>query len=303
MSDSEPEHAPLIAVSGATGHVGAELCRLLLAGGARERALGREAARLKAIGADEPALGSLDDTMGLKKALAGATAIFAMIPPNLASGDFRAYARRIIDAFMQAIPASGATHVVALSSIGADLDAGNGPIAALHELETRLAQLGINVLALRPAFFLENHLAGARFVKHRGVYGTPLRPDVALPMIATRDIAAVAAKRLLARDFTGSSVLELHGAKEYTMADVARTLGKEIGRPDLAYAQFPYDEAQQAMVGMGMSTDMARLYIEMNRGFNDGVIKPSQPRTAQTTTPTTLGQFAKQFAAAYKGAN
>jgi uncharacterized protein YbjT (DUF2867 family) len=293
---------PIIAVSGATGHIGSELCKALLAGGVKVRALGREAARLKAIGPVEPALGSLDDAMYLKKALSGVAAVFAMIPPNMASTDFRGYQRRIVRSWVEALQASSATHVVALSSIGADLPEGTGPIAGLHEMEQQLAPLKANVLFLRPTYFLENHFAGIGMIKGMGLYGSPLRPDMAIPQIATRDIAAVAAKRLIARDFTGKSVLELLGAKDYAMNDVARTLGKEINKPDLGYAQFPYEDAEKAMVGAGLSADMARLYIEMTRAFNDGRIKATQGRSPTTTTPTTLGQFAKQFAAAYKAA-
>jgi uncharacterized protein YbjT (DUF2867 family) len=293
---------PVIAVGGATGHIGSELCKALLAGGAQVRALGRDAARLKAIGAVEPALGSLDDTMYLKKAVSGATAAFVLIPPNMASTDFRGFQRRITKSWVEALQASSVAHVVALSSVGADLPEGTGPIAGLHELEQQLATLKAHVLFLRPTYFLENHLAGLRMIKGMGMYGSALRGDLAIAQIATRDIAAVAAKRLLARDFTGKSVLELLGAKDYAMTDVARTLGKEIGKADLAYAQFPYEDAEKAMVGAGLSADMARLYIEMTRAFNDGRIKPTQGRSPTTTTPTTLGQFAKVFAAAYKAA-
>lgn len=292
----------LYAVSGATGHIGRELANALLAAGKRVRVLGRDAGKLKAFKGAETAIGSLDDPMYLKKALSGTTAVFAMIPPNLATSDYRGYSRRITESYLQAIPAGGAMHVVALSSVGAHLAEGAGPVNALHEMEERFAALAANVLFLRPGYFFENQLASVGMVKAMGIIGSPLKPDVKIPMIATRDIAAVAAKRLIALDFTGRSVLELHGAKDYTMADVARTLGKEINKPDLPYVEFPYEDAQKAMEGMGISADVARLFIEMNKGFNEGLIAPTQKRSAETTTPTTLGQFAKQFAAAYKAA-
>jgi uncharacterized protein YbjT (DUF2867 family) len=291
---------PLIAVGGATGNIGSELCRLLLAGGARVRALGRDRATLQRLGAVEPAPGSLDDAMGLGKALQGTDAVFAMVPPNLATTDYRGYCRRIVESWARGIDAAGVTHVVALSSIGAEQAADNGPIAALHELEERFAQLRANVLFLRPTYFLENHFAALGMIRGMNLYGSPMKGDLAIPMIATRDIAAVAAKRLLGRDFTGKTVLELLGAKEYTLADVARTLGKEIGKPDLPYVQFPEADAKQAMLGMGISENVAGLFLEMQRAFNDGRIRATQPRSSQTTTPTTLGQFAKQFAAAFK---
>lgn len=291
---------PLYVVAGATGHIGTELVKRLVAAGKRVRALGRDAGKLKRTGAAETAMGSLDDAMFLKRAVADATAVFALVPPHYASGDYPGFQRRTVESWAQALPASGATHVVALSSLGAHLPAGTGPIAGLHAMEQRFAGLVPHLLLLRPAYFLENHLAGLGMVRGMNIYGSAIAPGVAMPMIATRDIAAVAAAQLGALEFQGTQVRELLGARDYTHAEVARTIGKEIGKPDLPYVQFPYEDARKSMIGGGLSPSVADGYIEMSKAFNDGLIKPTQPRDARTTTPTTLGQFAKQFAAAYK---
>lgn len=77
-------------------------------------------------------------------------------------------------------------------------------------------------------------------------------------------------------------------------------LGRAIGKPSLPYIQFPYEDAEKAMTGMGLSPDVARSYIEMYRAFNDGIIKPTEPRSAKNTTPTSFETFAEEFAAIYK---
>jgi uncharacterized protein YbjT (DUF2867 family) len=293
---------PLHLVTGASGHIGGVIARSLLDAGERVRVVARDAAKLQAFAARgaEVVAGSLDDAAVTKQAYAGVTAAFVMVPPNYAHPDQRAHARAVIDGAMAALPGSEVTHVVALSSIGAQLRTGTGPIAGLHELEARLAGLPIAVLNLRPAYFLENHFGALGTIPGMGVYGAAIRPDLPFAMVATADIGAVAAKRLMARDFAGNDVLELQGAAEYTMAEAAAALGAAIGKPGLPYVQFPLEGARQAMLGMGMSADGAGKLLEMVVAFNDGAIRFTQPRSPATTTPTTLAQWAQRdFAAAF----
>jgi uncharacterized protein YbjT (DUF2867 family) len=113
-----------------------------------------------------------------------------------------------------------------------------------------------------------------------------------MAQIATRDIGEVAARRLLALDWSARTVHELHGQRDLTMTDVAAALGKAIGKPDLRYVAFPYPEAEKGMVAAGLPADLAALYVDMAKGFNDGRAKPTQPRTAATTTPTSIEKWA-----------
>jgi uncharacterized protein YbjT (DUF2867 family) len=294
---------PIYVITGATGHVGSGICSLLLAKGRRVRAIARNAERLRELadrGADVHA-GSLEDAAFVAGVLRGATAVFAMIPPNPAAGDFRAYAGAIIDAYARAIPASGVNYVVDLSSLGAHLKQGAGVIDVLHQLEERLDAIpGLDVLHLRPTYFLENHLNAMPLIDEHGIIGGALDAGLRLPMIATRDIAAVAARRLQDLDFVGASVLELHGADEFSMDDAARVIGRAIGKPELRYVRFSYDDARAAMVGMGLSESFTDELLVMYRAFNEGMITPTQPRSAATTTSTTLEDFAQVFAEAYR---
>lgn len=297
---------PLYVLLGATGHVGGGIASRLLDQKKRVRVVGRSAERLAPLAARgaEVAAGSLEDPAFAARALAGAGAAFLLIPPHMAAPSFRAYQSRIVDALARAVEAARPGHVVTLSSIGAQLAAGNGPIAGLHELEQRLAAAkGVNLLHLRPGFFMENHLASVGMVKQMGLLGSALRADLPMQSIATRDIAEAGARRLAALDFEGQGTLELMGPRDVTMAEVARAIGRAIGKPDLPYVQFPYDEARKGMVGAGLRPDMADLYVEMSRGFNDGIVRPTQPRSPATTTPTTIERFAEEiFAPAFRAA-
>jgi uncharacterized protein YbjT (DUF2867 family) len=298
MADRE-----IYVITGATGNIGSELTLRLLGAGKKVRAVGRSAERLQPLvdkGA-EAAVGSLDDVDFLTRAFTGAKIVYAMIPPNDTAADYRAYQRQTAEALVGAVRAAGVTHVIHLSSLGAHLPSGTGPIAGLHDSEQRFnAVEGLDVVHLRPTFFMENLLTGIGVIKAMGINGSPLRPDLALPMIATKDIAAVAAEYALAGDFTGSSVRDLWGPREYTMVEATRAIGEAIGKPDLQYVQFAYEDARQAMLGIGISASVADDYLEMEKAMNEEALRPTAERSAEKTTPTTIEQFAVEvFAPAF----
>ncbi|MDQ3253630.1 MAG: NAD(P)H-binding protein [Acidobacteriota bacterium] len=291
-------------ITGATGNIGHALAEKLLAGGHKVRALARSAERLKPL-ADkgaEPFIRELEDADFLTRAFRGAKAVFAMIPPNPTAPDWRAYQNRISESLASATRQARVAHVVTLSSIGAHLPVGTGPIAGLYDNEQRFDRLeGVNVLHVRPTFFMENLLSGIDIIKNMGVNGSPQAPELPMPMIATKDIAACIAPVLERADFEGKSVLELLGNSDVTMVEATRTLGEAIGKPDLRYVQFPYADTQQALLGMGLSQSVADSYIEMYRGFNEGTVRPTEERSPANTTPTTLEEFAREvFAPAYQ---
>jgi uncharacterized protein YbjT (DUF2867 family) len=194
--------------------------------------------------------------------------------------------------------------VVTLSSIGAHLFEGTGPIRGLHDLEKKLDRLGnAGVVHLRAAYFMENHLWNLPVIREHGVNGSPIRPDAPIPMVATRDIADEAARLLLVATLAGHSIRYLLGPRDLTMTEATRILGFAIGKPDLRYIQFPEEEARKAMSGMGMSDSVVEALLEMQRGFNAGRIRPTQERNASNTTPTTLEEFAQTvFARSYRAA-
>jgi uncharacterized protein YbjT (DUF2867 family) len=179
----------------------------------------------------------------------------------------------------------------------------NGPIAGLHLLEKRLDQIeGLHVVHLRPTYFMENELNSIGLIKSAGITGSPLKAEQAIPMIATRDIAAVATELLANPTFTGRSFRELLGPRDYAPRDTARILGQAIGKPELPYVQFPPADAHKAMVAAGLSPSLADDYVEMYDAFNEGRVRSLQGRSAATTTPTTLEDFARgSFAPAYGG--
>lgn len=293
----------MITVMGATGQVGGEVSRRLLQAGQKVRALGRSEdrlAELRRAGAATLAGGAADATF-LTSAFSGADAVFTLLPPDLHAPDYRAQQDQQGQAIVDAVRRSGVSHVVFLSSVGADQAAGTGPIAGLGAQEVLLRALaGTNVLALRPGFFFENFYASLPVIKHQGVIGDAVAPDVALPMVATRDIAAAAAAALAARDWSGFLVRELLGPRDLTHAEATRIIGESIGRPDLPYVRLADAEMVGALVGAGLSENVASLFVEMSRAFNEGRVRSLEGRNASNTTPTRLEDFAHELARAYR---
>jgi len=135
-----------------------------------------------------------------------------------------------------------------------------------------------------------------------GMLAGPVRSDVKLPIIATRDIGGVAAESLLKLNFEGKHSRELHGARDVSYDDAARIIGASIGKPDLAYKQLPAEQLKPALMQMGMSSNMADLLLEMAEALNSRHMTPLEPRTPASTTPTTIETFVKEvFLPAYRG--
>jgi uncharacterized protein YbjT (DUF2867 family) len=291
----------MYAVVGATGNTGSVVASSLLQQGESVRVIGRNAdrlARFAGMGADV-FVGSVADPDAAAEAFAGARGAYVMVPPDYAATDFRAYQRAVGEAIASGIAAAGVEYVLSLSSVGAQHAAGTGPIAGLHEFENRLNELPGKTLHLRAAYFMENFLIALDAVRSMGVMGTPLRPDIPIPMIATRDIGDVAARRLAALDFKGKSARELLGPREYTLEEATRILGESIGMPDLPYVQFPYEAAAEAFVAMGVHPETAGVFTEMYQAFNEGRVTPEEERSDRNTTPTTLEEFSVGLAAAF----
>jgi uncharacterized protein YbjT (DUF2867 family) len=175
-------------------------------------------------------------------------------------------------------------------------------VAGLARQERRLNALdGVNVLVLRPTYFMENLMGSIGMIKGMGINGSAIKPDVSFPLIAVQDIAPVAAEKLDTLDWKGKTVLPLLGPKDYTMQEITRALGTAIGKPDLQYVQFPADQAKQGMMqGMGVSASVADAYLGLSQGINLGVFN-IEKRNAATSTPTTIEQFSKDFAKAFGG--
>src|SRR5216683_312534 len=288
-------------ILGASGNTGSIIAISLLSEGKKVRVVGRDAGRLQCFvrqGA-EAFTTTVSDAAALTKAFRGARAAYLMLPPAKSWED----QKRDSDAIAKAVKESGLLYAVHLSSYGAQVPEGTGPVAGLHSSEQKLSAIsGLNVLHLRAAYFMENNLAATGMIHGMGMFGNALLPDVKLPMIATRDVGDYAAQRLLNLDFSGKQTRELLGERDLSMTEAAAVIARGIGKPDLRYEQFPYDQVEQVLTQMGVPPKGAALYIELYKANNAGILIPQEPRSPENTTPTSFEQFVQDvFAPAYHG--
>lgn len=290
---------------GSNGNITSKVASLLLARGAAIRVVGRSMKSLCTLGATgaDIAVGDLADASFLTQAFAGAQGVYTMIPAGESEPDMVAAQDRRGGAIASAIAASRVRRVVNLSSIGAHLSSGTGPIAGLHRQEQRLNALAADVLHVRPGYFFENHLAAIQMIAAAGFYADMTAPDVPLPMVATADIAEVVTRELLTPSAGGKRVLHLRASSLYTMSESTALIGAAIGKPDLAYVQADSRQGREALMEHGFSASGAAQIEEMSRAFSAGRLNGEYEKGPTEIAPTTLASFVKAvFKPAYAAA-
>ena len=288
-------------ITGATGNTGKVIASNLLEAGKKVRIISRDAEKAKELTDKGAELfhGSTDDIELLKNAFDGATAVYAMLPMKMQAEDYTAFQLKHANALAEAMEACKVNYVIALSSQGAHLESGSGVILGLHEMEQLFNKIdGLNTLNLRPCYFMENTLGMVGLAKESEIMGSPIKGDLSMPMIATKDIANYAAKRLLALDFEGNNHQDLLGAGNVTYQEIAKVFGTAIGKPDLNYVVFSYADFKGAFMGMGASESVADNMNEFIERVNAGEIFISK-RNEANTTPTTIEEFSHMFSYVY----
>ncbi|NCI46539.1 NAD(P)H-binding protein [Sediminibacterium soli] len=286
-----------IIVSGSLGNIGSVLTGILVAADHTVTVISSTPARQKDIEAAgaKAAIGSVTDAAFLAETCRGADALFAMTPPNLGGADVIANTTRAGQAYAAAVRASGIPRVVMLSSVGADLAAGNGPIAGLHNIEQLYHALeGVSVTYLRAGFFFTNFFNDIPLIRQAGIIGGNYPASLQMALVHPADIAAAAAEEL---QVTGAG----HTVR-YVVSDIRRpgeiagALGAAVGIPALAWVEFSDRQSLQGMVQAGLPEEIAGLYTEMGAGFRNGSIQHDfEKQGSPVTGNVKLVEFAKAF--------
>ncbi|MBL9006063.1 MAG: NAD(P)H-binding protein [Myxococcales bacterium] len=232
--------------------------------------------------------GSIDDAATLDQALHGARALFWLTPP-VGRPDFKVWATAAGAAAAAAAEKHGVKTVVMVSSVGAQTGDGTGPVSILRSVENEFQAHVPNFVALRAGFFMENLLMNLQSIGSGTIY-MPIPADVPAPMVATRDIAMMAASYLLCDGWRGHHIVGVHGPKDLTQNQVVAELSRVLGKT-VRYQQVPVEAAKQAMLGFGMPEFAVNIFGEMYQAIVDGRMRSAEPRTPQTTTTTTLREF------------
>lgn len=290
-----------IIITGSLGNISRPLSTKLAADGHEVTVISsdqKKSGEIAAIGANAAA-GNVNDVDFLTKTFTGADLVYLMVPTDFAAPDIKGSIQAIGEGYTRAVKASGVKKVVLLSSIGAHLEAGTGPIAGLHAVEEQLKKLDdTDLLFLRPSYFYNNFYDNIDMIKHAGIIGSNFGANQELVFADPEDIADAAAENI-EKGFTGQSVLYI-GSDKRTLGEVATILGKAIGKPELPWVEFTDEQAFKGMIDAGLPEDISKNYVEMGAAIRSGLIWDDfDLENAELIGKTKLEDFAVKFAAAY----
>jgi uncharacterized protein YbjT (DUF2867 family) len=286
-----------VAITTPSGHVGSAAADALLdlGGKIKVKLLGRRPNTLTRFihrGA-EIAVGPQDDADHLIDSTGDVDSLLWITPPGYGSDDVRAFQNRLATAGAKAVCVNQIPRVVNLSSIGADLHSGAGPISGLHDVEEILDDASNHITHLRPGFFFENLLWQVDLLREKSMFSLPISGSRRYPMVACRDIGRVAADLLSDDRWSGYSIRELHGPEDISFDEAAGILSDVLGKK-IAYVKCDRDQMRKSILETGSSENAADVLLEMYDAVENGLITTRQPRSAETTTPTTLAEFARE---------
>jgi uncharacterized protein YbjT (DUF2867 family) len=290
-----------IIITGSLGNISRPLTTQLIADGQEVTVISSNAeksAEIIQLGA-HAAIGSVSDQNFLVHTFTVADLVYLMVPPDFSASNFRGYIKSVGQHYANAVKAVGVKKVVLLSSIGAHLDHGTGPIAGLHDVEQIFDALeNLDILILRPAFFYNNFYANIDMIKHMGIIGSNYGADQAIVLADPKDIAAVAANKIK-EGFTGKNILYVASDKR-KLSEVALAIGTAIGKADLPWVAFDDTQAFDGMVGAGLPAEIANNYVEMGTAIRSAVLwEDFESKKITPVGQIKLEDFAAQFALAY----
>ncbi len=296
-----------VVVTGSLGHISKPLTEELVQNGHHVTVVSSKAEKQKDIeilGAIA-AIGSLENADFLAKTFTGADAAYCMVPPGNyfdPNFDLLAYYRRLGNNYAQAIRQSGVKRVVNLSTIGGNLEKGNGILLGAHDVEEILNELPseVSITHMRPTSFFYNLYAYTDSIKNQNVIAANYGAEDIVPWVSPFDIASAIAEEIVTTE-AGRRVRYV-ASDERTCHDTASVLGTAIGKPDLKWTIISGEQMQNGLEAIGMNPRIAAGLVEMYAGLHSGILAEDYYRNK----PKVLGKvkledFAKEFAAVFKG--
>lgn len=284
----------MIVVTTPTGHIGSQLVPHLLAAGMPVRVIARNPEKLSAEIQNrvEIVQGSTDDMKVLSQALRDADAFFWVVPPPFQHTDLNSYMLHFTKPACDAITAQGVKRVVGISSLGRGL-AKSALLSPAFAMDEMIARTGVSYRALWSPGFMENLLRQVQPIKDQGMFFGAGRPDIKTPLVATRDIAATAARLLLDDSCTGQGGLAVLGPEDLSCNDMACVMSEVLGKP-IRFQQIPPDNYKAQLMQSGASDAMAQGLVDLATDIYDRGIYNVEPRTLENTTPTTFRAWCDQ---------
>ncbi|WP_040807832.1 NAD(P)H-binding protein [Nocardia concava] len=289
----------MIVITAPTGHIGSRLLEILLETATRGeelRVIVRDPARLpEAVRSRvDIVTGSHGDADVVDRAFAGADAVFWLVPPDPSAPTQDAPFSGFTAAAAKAFTKHRVGHVVGVSALGRGTPFADraGHVTASLAMDDLIASTGVAFRALTNPSFMDNLLWQAISIRETGVFTGTVAPDRAAPMVATRDIAAAAARLLLDRSWTGTGEVPVLGPEDLAPNDLAHTMSEVLGRP-IGYQWQSLDDCRATLTARGTSEAMATAFVDMMRAKESG-LDDAVPRTEATASPTTFREWCEQ---------
>ena len=287
-------------ITGSIGHISKPVIEGLLKAGNEVRVVTSNVDRvneIETLGA-KALVGTVQDESFVKTAFRNADVVYTMIPPIWQTKNWRAAQNEVANNYVAAIKTNNVKYVVNLSSVGAHVGNGVGPVDGLYDFEQLLNAIdGLNVKHLRPSFFFYNLLAQIGLIKQAGIMGANWGDGEKVFLVHTKDIAAAALDELLNLNFSGHSVRYIFG-DERSGKEIASVLGKAINK-ELNWVVFTDEEQKQGLLQAGLPETHAKSYTDMGKALREGIMQNDARKNKPTLSPTKLEDFAQEFADAF----
>jgi uncharacterized protein YbjT (DUF2867 family) len=290
----------MIVITAPTGDIGSQVLHALLEnatpGNEELRVIARDPAKLSIQVRErvDVVTGSHGDADVVNRAFVGADAIFWLVPPDPAALSLEDAFSGFTEPAASAFSSHQVGHVVGISALGRGTAVAGraGLVTASLAMDDLIASTGVAYRALANPSFMDNALRWVQQIRDHGVFTNTFAPDRKAPTTATRDIAAVAARLLLDRSWTGVEAVPVLGPEDLSHDDMARIMSEVLGLP-VRYQRESLDELAARLTGYGMGGAFVQGMVDMMRakegGLDDGVA-----RTAETVTPTSFRQWCEE---------
>lgn len=261
-----------IVITGSLGNIGRNLTRNLVNGNHDVTVVTSDEMRkpdIETLGA-KAAVGSIADVEFLARTFRGADSIFTMIPPSYTAADFPGYIKQSGRNYVEAVRKSGVSHVVNLSTIGANLTKDAGPLSAMHHVENYWSVLeDTNVMHVRPGYFYSNYFWDIPLIQSQGIIGGNYPEHTRMVAAHPADIADIVTELLETKSFSGHDIRYI-ASDDLLVSQAASLLKDAVGKPNLPWIQFPDDALAEALAQNGFSESAAQGFVEMGRAFAEG---------------------------------
>lgn len=288
-------------ITGSIGHISKPIAEHLIEAGKNVTIITSDpnkVSQIEALGA-KALTGSLEDSQFVKDAFKNADVVYTMIPPLMNTNDLRGTQLTIASNYAESIRENKIPYVVTLSSIGAHMVNGCGPVDSLSAYEKMLDHIqGLNVRHLRPSYFFYNLFNQISLIKNMGIAGGNFGNNaLKLPLVHTNDIAAAATEELLHLNFQGSSFRYVVSDFRST-EEIVQVLSKAIGKK-FSWVEFTDDQQKEGLLKAGLSSSHADAFTEMGVAMRTGKMFEDLYKHQPSLSPAKLENFASEFSLAY----